>query len=96
MITEYRALQDNLLEQLDELIGQVCGHERLDGHGDILRVLRFGQGGLDDLVDEWPLELVLVLEDMCPEVWVTALDKVARLRLEQAVLIAHLEADGEI
>ncbi len=39
MVGEDRVLQDDLLEELDEFIWQIGGHEGLYSHGDILGVL---------------------------------------------------------
>ena len=64
VIRENWTLQDNLLQQLNQLVGQVGGHEGLDGDADVLRVLGLGQGGLDHLVNQRPPELVLVGQDL--------------------------------
>jgi hypothetical protein len=39
MVGEDRVLKDDLLEELDEFIWQIGGHEGLHSHGDILGVL---------------------------------------------------------
>ncbi len=39
MVGEDRVLQDDLLEELDEFVWQIGGHEGLHSHGDILGVL---------------------------------------------------------
>ena len=64
VIRENWTLEDNLLQQLDQLVGEVGGHEGLDGDADVLRVLGLGQGGLDHLVNQRPPELVLVGQDL--------------------------------
>ena len=46
MLTEDRVIQDDLLQQLYELVGQVGCHEGLDRDGHLLRVLGLGQSGL--------------------------------------------------
>ena len=46
MIREDGFLQDNLLEQLNQLVGQVGGHGCLHRHGDVLGVLGLRQGRL--------------------------------------------------
>ena len=46
---ENGAFQNNLLKQLDELIGQVGSHEGLHCHRDLLRVLGFRQRRLYNL-----------------------------------------------
>ena len=43
------ALQDNLLKQLNELIGQVSRHEGFHRHRDLLRILGFWQRCLNNL-----------------------------------------------
>ena len=40
VIREDGVLQHNLLEQLDELVGQIGGHEGLHRHRDVFRVLQ--------------------------------------------------------
>ena len=88
--SELVTLNDDLLEQLDQLVGEICSHESLDGGRHLLRVLRFGKGGLDDLVNNAALELVGVVEDVGPELLVLTLDKVAGLVLEETVLVGDL------
>jgi len=88
VIREDRALQDNLLEELNQLVGKVGGHKCLDCDGDVLRVLGLGQGSLHHLVNQGPPVLVLVIEHLCPQLHVTPLYQVAGLGLEQAILIA--------
>ena len=88
VVREHGVLQHNFLQQLNQLIGQVSGHEGLHGDGDVLGVLGLGQGGLDHLVDQGSPVLVLVIEDLGPELHVPPLDQVAGLGLEQTVLIA--------
>jgi hypothetical protein len=39
MVGEDRVLKDDLLEELDQFIWQIGGHEGLHSHGDILGVL---------------------------------------------------------
>ena len=76
MITENRALQYNLLKQFDQLVRQISGHKRLDRDCDVIWVLCLAEGSLDNLVNEWTTELVLLLQDMRPQFRVTALHKV--------------------
>ena len=52
VIREDGVLQHNLLKQLNELVGEVGGHEGLHRHGDVLRVLCLRQGRLYHLVEE--------------------------------------------
>ena len=40
VLAEDRVIENNLLQQLNQLVGQVCRHERLDGDGHFLWVLR--------------------------------------------------------
>ena len=49
VITEDRILENNLLEQFDELIGKVGGHEGLNCHGDVFWVLGLREGRLHNL-----------------------------------------------
>ena len=77
--------QDDLLEQLDQLRLQPGGHERLDRHGDLLRVAALGQRGRNHLVDQRPSTLGPFGQHFGPQLGVGALDDVARLRLEERV-----------
>ena len=88
MITEDGVINDDLLQQLNQLVGQVGGHEGLDGDGDVLGVLSLGQRRLDHLIDQRPPILVLVVQHLGPELHVASLDQVAGLRLEEGVLVA--------
>ena len=49
MFTEDGVVEDNLLEQLDELIGQVGRHEGLHRHRDVFWVLSLRQRCLHNL-----------------------------------------------
>lgn len=49
MLAEDGVIQDNLLQELDELIGKVGGHEGLDRDRHLLGILRLRQGRLNDL-----------------------------------------------
>ena len=89
MIAEYRVVNDNLFEKFDKLIGQISSHKCLDGDRDVLGVLGLGQCGLNHLVDQGSAVLVFIIENLGPQVHITASDQVAGLRLEQGVLVAH-------
>lgn len=66
VIAECTVLQDDLLQEFDKLIGQVCGHESLDGSRDILWILTLGKCSGCDLkviqchMSEWALMYRLV------------------------------------
>lgn len=49
MFAEHRVIKYDLLQQLNQLIGQVCSHEGLDCDGHLLRVLGLGQSRLHHL-----------------------------------------------
>lgn len=49
VFTKYGVLQNDLLQKLNELIGQICGHKRLHRHRHFLRILRLRQSGLNHL-----------------------------------------------
>ena len=90
VVVERAVLQHDLFQQLDELLRHLRGHERLDGHGHLLRVLALGERGGHHLVDEVAAVRVVVGEHVRPEVDVHALHHVPRLHLEQRVLVRHL------
>ena len=46
MIAEDRIVQNNLLQKLDELVGEIGRHESLHGDGDVFGILGFWQGCL--------------------------------------------------
>mmetsp|Transcript_27243 Transcript_27243/g.69170 ORF Transcript_27243/g.69170 Transcript_27243/m.69170 type:complete len:886 (-) Transcript_27243:1919-4576(-) len=83
--------EDNLLEQLDELVGQVGRHERLDRARDGLAVLALGERRGHDLVHEGPLVLVLVRQHLAPELQVLPLHQELGLRLKQSVLVGDVD-----
>ena len=83
-------IQDNLLQQLDQFIGQVGRHEGLHSHRDVVGILCLAESGLHHLVDERPSVLVVFVQYAPPEVSVTSTDKVASLTLEQGVVVANL------
>lgn len=46
MIAEYTAVQNDLLQELDQLVRQIGSHECFHRHRNILRILSFRQGRL--------------------------------------------------
>ena len=86
-----RALQDDLLQELDELRGKIRVHERLDGGAERVRALVFRKRRADDLVDELVLVAVPIVEHLCPEIGVLALDEVPCLVLEEAARVGELD-----
>ena len=89
VVAEHAVVEHDLLEHLDELRAQVGRHERLDRHADVLRVLGLVERRLHDLVDELAPVLVVLAQHERPEFGVATPHQVARLALEQAVLVAH-------
>mmetsp|Transcript_9515 Transcript_9515/g.21823 ORF Transcript_9515/g.21823 Transcript_9515/m.21823 type:complete len:509 (-) Transcript_9515:2161-3687(-) len=87
VVAELGALEHNLLQELNQLVGQVGVHERLDSHGHFLSILARGQGSGHHLVDQLALELVVVSEHGGPQIEVLTLDQIASLGLEEAVLV---------
>mmetsp|Transcript_29299 Transcript_29299/g.55358 ORF Transcript_29299/g.55358 Transcript_29299/m.55358 type:complete len:1135 (-) Transcript_29299:64-3468(-) len=90
VVGELGSLQDDTVEELNELEGQLGGEEGLDGGGNLVGVLGLGEGGLDDLVDQGALVGILLglsaAENLGPELQVLLLNEVPRLVLEQAVV----------
>ena len=84
-------LQDDLLEQLDELVRQVGRHEGLDRRRDDVWVFGLWQRILHDGVDALAAVLILLDEDRRPQIEVLPLDEVARLLLEEAVPVGHVD-----
>jgi hypothetical protein len=85
VVGEGRGFEDDLLEQFDELGGEVVLDECLNGDWDVVRVGRLGDGGGDDLVDELPSVNVVGDEDLGPKLRKTTLDEVSGLMLEHGV-----------
>mmetsp|Transcript_10474 Transcript_10474/g.36145 ORF Transcript_10474/g.36145 Transcript_10474/m.36145 type:complete len:1393 (-) Transcript_10474:82-4260(-) len=85
--TEGRVLEHNLLQQLDQLVWQVGGHEGLDADRDLLWVLALREGSGHDLVDELPAVLALRVQNLGPKIGVHPLHDVPRLDLEHGVLV---------
>ena len=93
MLTEQRVLEDNLLQQLNELLGQVSTHECLHRTRHVLRILCLTESRLDHLIDQWAAEGVILNQDTPPQLSVTATDEIASLGLEQRVLVANLSRE---
>mmetsp|Transcript_3712 Transcript_3712/g.9309 ORF Transcript_3712/g.9309 Transcript_3712/m.9309 type:complete len:463 (+) Transcript_3712:1267-2655(+) len=80
VLAEVRGLvQHDLLEELDELVGQVRADESLDSGGNLFSIRRLWQRGGDDLVDDLAPVLVGRAQDQVPQLGALALDQVARL-----------------
>ena len=80
------SVQNDALEQLDELVGQVGGHEGLDGRRNLLGDARLRQSRRDNLVDQLAAvgQVGLVLhKNAGPQIQVLTLNKVASLILKQ-------------
>lgn len=83
MLTEQRVLKDNLLQQLDEFLGQISTHECLHSARYILRVLCLTQSCLDHLIDQWATIGVILNQNTPPQLCVTTTYEIASLSLEQ-------------
>lgn len=62
MLTEDRVVQDDLLQELNELIGKVSGHEGLDCDRHFLWILGLRQSSLDNLQREATAALRLMFK----------------------------------
>mmetsp|Transcript_40808 Transcript_40808/g.97021 ORF Transcript_40808/g.97021 Transcript_40808/m.97021 type:complete len:941 (+) Transcript_40808:1922-4744(+) len=80
-------LQHDLLQELDELALQVVAHEGLHAHRDLLRVLALGECRAHDLVDQLTAVGVVLRQNRLPEIHVLTLNDIARLQLEQGVVV---------
>mmetsp|Transcript_12955 Transcript_12955/g.36409 ORF Transcript_12955/g.36409 Transcript_12955/m.36409 type:complete len:306 (+) Transcript_12955:758-1675(+) len=87
---EGRVLEHNLLQELDELCLELSCHEGLDAYRHILGVLALREGGAHHLVDELPAVLVVLLQDLAPQLRVLPLHHIAGLQLEQGVVVGAL------
>mmetsp|Transcript_7994 Transcript_7994/g.24161 ORF Transcript_7994/g.24161 Transcript_7994/m.24161 type:complete len:827 (-) Transcript_7994:2764-5244(-) len=88
VLAEVRGLvQHDLLEELDEFVGQVRADEGLDSGGNFLGIRGLWQRGGDDLVDDLAPVLVRRAQDQVPQLGALALDQVARLQPEEAVAV---------
>lgn len=88
MVGKHGIIENNLLQQLDQLVGQIGRHERLNGDGNVLGILRLAEGRLNDLVDQLTAIGVALLQHLGPELGVATSHEITRLRLEQGVLVA--------
>ena len=52
VVAEDGVVEDNLLQQLDELVGEIGGHEGLHSDGDVFGILGLGERSLHNLVDQ--------------------------------------------
>ena len=82
-------LQHDLLEEIDQLVGQIGSHQGLHGRRDLLGGPRLGEGGLDNLIENDLPVLIGILQHLLPELGALSLDEVAGLQLEQGVLVGH-------
>lgn len=89
--TELAALQHQVLQQVQEGLGHVRLHERLHRAAHHLAVLALGQRRVHDLVHQLLQVLVLAVQHLSPQVVVHALHQVARLVLEQTVVVGHAD-----
>lgn len=62
MLAEDRVIQHNLLQELDELVGKVSGHEGLDCDGHLLGILSLRQGRLDNLQEGGTTDMLMMFE----------------------------------
>mmetsp|Transcript_1325 Transcript_1325/g.3676 ORF Transcript_1325/g.3676 Transcript_1325/m.3676 type:complete len:568 (+) Transcript_1325:983-2686(+) len=91
VLAELRSVHHDLLQELDELVGELGRDESLDGARDFLGVPGVLQRSADHLVDDLAAVLVIWLEHQRPELWVLALDQVLGLQPEQAVLVRDVD-----
>lgn len=89
VVAECRVLEHNLLEQLNELVGEVCRHERLDRHRHILGVRRFGKRRLNHLVNDLPPRIRLLSQHLRPQIGIPPADQVPRLALPHLVAVGQ-------
>ena len=75
------------LEEFDQLVRKLGGHEGFDGAGDLVGVLGLWESSLVDLVDDRLSVWVLWAEDKGPKLLVLSLDEVSGLHLEEVVLV---------
>mmetsp|Transcript_102832 Transcript_102832/g.290759 ORF Transcript_102832/g.290759 Transcript_102832/m.290759 type:complete len:976 (+) Transcript_102832:1169-4096(+) len=91
VLAEVGVVEDDLLQQFDELIGQVRTDESPDRGRDLVRVLGLWERSAHDLVDHVAPVLVLGLEHVGPELGALALHKVASLQTEEPVSVRHVD-----
>lgn len=91
VVGEARVVEHNSLEELDELVRKLGGHEGLDGARDLVGVFGLRKGGGDNLVDDLLSVLVLRWEHLGPERLVLPFDQVSGLHPVEEVLVRHLD-----
>mmetsp|Transcript_108987 Transcript_108987/g.351891 ORF Transcript_108987/g.351891 Transcript_108987/m.351891 type:complete len:1017 (-) Transcript_108987:616-3666(-) len=84
-------VEDDLLQELDELVGEVCGDEGLDRGRDLVGAAGLRQGGGHNLVDDVAAVLALRAQRQRPELGALALHEVASLQAEEAVLVRDVQ-----
>mmetsp|Transcript_31185 Transcript_31185/g.87443 ORF Transcript_31185/g.87443 Transcript_31185/m.87443 type:complete len:318 (-) Transcript_31185:2509-3462(-) len=84
---EGRVLQNDLLQQLDQLVRQLRGHEGFHRHRHLLRVLALWERSGHYLVNQRPAVGVVLREHLRPQLGVHPLHNISGLSLEQAVLV---------
>ena len=60
MFAEHRIIDDNLLQEFDQIVRQISRHECLDGHRDLLGILRFSECRLNHLIDQRASVLIVL------------------------------------
>jgi hypothetical protein len=87
--SEVRVVEDDSLEQVNKLTGELGFDESTDGGSDLIDILNFRESSLDDLVDNLLSVLVLSVQDLGPEFGVRSLNQVASFSSEQVVLVGN-------
>mmetsp|Transcript_4546 Transcript_4546/g.9675 ORF Transcript_4546/g.9675 Transcript_4546/m.9675 type:complete len:847 (-) Transcript_4546:1224-3764(-) len=90
VVREFRTLKNNLFKELNQLVRELGGHERLDGERNLVRVLRLGESSLHGLVNNTAAVRVVVTENALPKTHVLALDAVTSLILKELVCVGDL------
>ena len=82
-------LQDNLLQQFNELMRHLRGHERLHRHGDLFGVLTFRKRRGHDLIDELTAVLVLIGQHARPQFGIHVARRTAACTLNMLFLLVQ-------